>query len=131
MRSTCRILAAALALVVLGISPAHAAPAHPDRWVVHEAGLMDCRIDGPAHMAGGPPNRGVTCHVGSQGYRVLYYRRMGDALRWWEARLREAWIVRDGLVLIIPDGVRRDDARTAARDVRGRVLPVWVSHGIA
>lgn len=133
------IVIALLSALTLGLgvfSPAQAAPAHPDRWVHHEAHRMGCVVDHHESLPFGPPNTGVSCHVGTQRYDVLYYRRVGDAMAWWKHWVRggRGWIARDGLVLVIPQGSTEsgvdsglyglDEAAYAARRLGGVVVPV-------
>jgi hypothetical protein len=129
MRSTAALLAAAL--VCLLPLPAQAAPTHPDRWVLHEAHRLGCVVERHESLPSGPRNRGVSCHVGTQRYDVLYYRQMGRAVAWWSSHVRGAWIARDGLVLVIPAGFGREAARTAADRLNCKVLPIWVAHGVS
>lgn len=122
------------AAVLLSLTPgiASAAPAHPDRWVLHEAARMGCVVEHPERVPMGPPNQGVTCDAHGQRFQVLYYRRMGDAVAWWRHWVRGGWIARDGLVLVVPVGAtatgvdsgayRHAWADYAAQRLRGRVL---------
>ena len=130
-------LAAVLAAFsLIPVNSASAAPAHPDRWVLHEAHKLGCVVEHQERVPFGPRNQGVSCHIGTQRYDVLYYRRMGHAVTWWKnwVRGKDCWIARDGLVLVIPQGstvngvdsgaYRLDMASRAAQHLGGIVLPV-------
>ena len=131
MKKAIGLAAATAALSLMPVSTASAAPTHPDRWVLHEAHKFGCIVEHREKLPFGPPNQGVSCHVGTQRYDVLYYRRIEHAVTWWKNWVRgsRCWIARDGLVLIIPQGstqsgvdsgaYRRDAAMYAARHLGG------------